>query len=92
MQIDNDVLYRENVDQLPMLIFPVLSNFRIMTFLAMIFRKTVQTRVVIFGKQVDNDVLYRGIANQPSHVYSSLYLSDFLSVHIWNNELLMNVS
>ena len=28
--------------------------------------KTVQARVVIFGKQVDNDVLYREIANQPS--------------------------
>ena len=24
-------------------------------------------------------ILYRGIANQPSHAYSSLYLSDFLS-------------
>ena len=31
--------------------------------------KTVQARVVIFGKQVDNDVLYRGIVNQPSHAF-----------------------
>ena len=48
----------------------------------------MQARVVIFGKQVDNDVLYRGIANQHSHMYSSLYLSNFLSFHILNNEFL----
>ena len=35
--------------------------------------------LIIFGKQVDNDVLYRGIANQASHAYSSLYLFNFLS-------------
>ena len=42
---------------------------------------------VIFGKQVDDDVLYRGIANQPFHAYSSLYLSDFLSFHTLNDEI-----
>ena len=36
--------------------------------------------------KVDNDVLYRGIVNQPSHAYSSLYLYDFLSFHILNNK------
>ena len=35
---------------------------------------------------IDNDLLYCGIANQPSDVYSSLYLSDFLSFHTLNNE------
>ena len=45
----------------------------------------MQARVVIFGEQVDNDVLYRGIANQPSPAYSSLYLSNFLSFLILNN-------
>ena len=45
------------------------------------FCENVQARVVIFGKQVDNDVLHSGIANQPSHVYSFPYLSDFLSFH-----------
>ena len=49
--------------------------------------KTVQARVVIFGMQVDNDVLYREIANQSSHAYSSLYLSDFLSFHTLNDEM-----
>ena len=35
------------------------------------FCKTVQTRVVIFGMQVDNDELFCEIANQPSDAYSS---------------------
>ena len=43
------------------------------------FSKTVQARVFIFGMQVDNYVLYRGIANQPSPAYSSLYLSKVFS-------------
>ena len=51
------------------------------------FCETVQTGVVIFGMQVDNGVLYRGIANQPSHAYSSLYLSNFLSFHTLNDEM-----
>ena len=51
------------------------------------FWETVQARIVILIIQVDNDVLYRGIANQPSHAYSSLYLSNFLSFHILNNEI-----
>ena len=41
-----------------------------------VFCKTMQARVDIFGKQVDNDVLHLGIANQPSLAY----LSDFLSI------------
>ena len=57
-----------------------------MKFFVKDFCKTVQARVVIFGMQVDNDVLYRGIANQPSHAYSSLYLSNFLSFHTSNEE------
>ena len=50
------------------------------------FHKTMQARVVIFGMQVDNDTLYREIANQPSDTYSSLYLSNFLPLHILSNE------
>ena len=49
-----------------------------MKFFVKDFCETVQARVVIFGMQVDNDVLYRGIANQPSPAHSSLYLSNFL--------------
>ena len=58
-----------------------------MKFFVKDFCETGQARVFIFGMQVDNDVLYRGIANQPSPVYSSLYLSDFLSFHTLNDEI-----
>ena len=56
-----------------------------MKFFVKDFCETMQARVVIFGMQVDNDVLYCGIANQPSPAYSSLYLSNFLSFHIMND-------
>ena len=46
-----------------------------MKFFVKDFCETVQARVVKFGMQVDKEVLYRGIANQLSHDYSSLYLS-----------------
>ena len=58
-----------------------------MKFFVEDFCETMQARVVIFGEQVDNDVLYRGIANQPSPAYSSLYLSNFLSFHTLNHEI-----
>ena len=58
-----------------------------MKFFIKDFCETVQARVVIFGEQVDNDVLYRGIANQPSPAYSSLCLSNFLSFHTLNDEI-----
>ena len=47
----------------------------------------MQARVFIFGMRVDNDVLYRWIANHSSPAYSSLYLSDFLSFHTLNDEI-----
>ena len=40
----------------------------------------MKARIVIFGMQVDNDKWYGRNANQPSLAYSSLYLSDFLSI------------
>ena len=58
-----------------------------MKFFVKDFCETVQARVVIFGMQVDNDVVYRGIANQPSPAYSSLYLSNFLSFLSLNDEI-----
>ena len=58
-----------------------------MKFFVKDFCETMQARIVIFGMQVDNDVLYRGIANQPSPAYSSLYLSNFLSFHSLNDEI-----
>ena len=53
-----------------------------MKFFVKDFCETVQARVFIFGMQVDNDVLYRGIANQPTPAYSFLYLSIILSLYI----------
>ena len=58
-----------------------------MKFFVKDFYETVQARKVIFGMQVDNDVLYCGIANQPSPAYSFLYLSSFLSFHTLNDEI-----
>ena len=58
-----------------------------MKFFVKDFCETVQARIVIFGEQVDNDVLYHGIANQSSHAYPSLYLSNFLSFHTLNYEI-----
>ena len=58
-----------------------------MKFFVKDFCENVQAGVFIFGKQDDNDVLYRGIANQPSPAYSSLHLSDFLSFHTLNDEI-----
>ena len=58
-----------------------------MKFFVKDFCETVEARVIIFGMQVDNDVLYRGIGNQPSPAYSSLYLSNFLSFHTLNDEI-----
>ena len=58
-----------------------------MKFFVKDFCETVLARVFIFGMQIDNDVLYRGIANQPSPAYSSLYLSNFLSFLTLNDEI-----
>ena len=58
-----------------------------MKFFLKDFCETVQARVVIFCMRHDDDVLYCGIVNQPSHVYSSLYLCNFLSFHTLNNEV-----
>ena len=58
-----------------------------MKFFVKDFSETMKARVVIFGMQVDNDVLYGGIATQPCPAYSSLYLSNFLSFHTLNDEI-----
>ena len=51
------------------------------------FFTTMPARVVIFSIQMDEKLMYRGIASQPSAAYSSRYLSDFLSFHTLNNEI-----
>ena len=42
-----------------------------MKFFVKDFCEIVQARVFIFGVQVDNDVLFSGIVNQPSPAYFS---------------------
>ena len=48
-----------------------------MKFFVKDFCETVQARVVIFGEQIDKDVLYRGIANQPSPAYPVFFQFSF---------------
>ena len=52
-----------------------------MKFFVKDFSTAMQGRMLIFGMQVDDDLLYCGIENQPSPAYLSLYLSSFLSFH-----------
>ena len=96
MHADNDVLYRGIANQLS----PAYSSLYLSDFLSFLtlndeifvkdFSEIVQTRVFIFGMQVDNDVLYHGIVNQPSPAYSSLYLSILLSLYIFRQRYLHN--
>ena len=86
------MLYRGISNQPSPLILPCICPIFFLSILLMRkffvkdFCETVQARVVIFGEQVDNDVLYCGIANQTSPAYYSLYLSNFLSFHTLNDK------
>ena len=51
------------------------------------FSTTLLAKILIFGMQVDDNLFYDEIENQPSPAYSFLYLSIFLSSHILNNEI-----
>ena len=96
MQVDNDVLYREIANQpspaYSFLYLPDFLSFHTLNDEIFVkdFSETVQARVFIFGMQVDNDVLYRGIANQPTSAFSLLYLSIFLSLYIFRQRYLHN--
>ena len=76
--VDDDLLYRgiENQSS-PACSSLYLSNFlsfrTLMKFFVKDFSRTMQGRKLIFGMQVDDDLLYRGIENQSSPAYSSLY-------------------
>ena len=92
MQVDYDLLYRKIENQTsPAYSSLYLSNFlsfhTLMKFFVKDFATTMQGRLLIFGMQVDDDLLYRGIENQSSPAYSSLYLSNFLSFHTLKNEI-----
>ena len=82
MQIDNDLLYRGNENQHSPAFNPCicpsffLSILRLMKFCVEDFSTTGQARIVIFGMQVGDDLMYRRIENQPSPAYSSLHFSN----------------
>ena len=57
-----------------------LYILRMMNSFVKDFCETVQARVLIFGMQVDNDVLYRGIATSLLLILPYIYLFFFLSI------------
>ena len=69
MHVDDDLLYREIGNQpspfYPSCICPIFfpSILSRMKFFVKDFSTTIQARVLIFGMQVDDDLLYRGIEN-----------------------------
>ena len=80
MQVDDDLLYRGIENQpspayLSLYLSSFLSFHTLMKFFVKDFSTTMQVRMLIFGMQADDDLLYRGIENQPSPAYLSLYLS-----------------
>ena len=92
MQVDNDLLYRGIKNQpSPAYSSLYLSNFlsfhTLMKCFVKDFSSTMQGRMLIFGMQLDDDLLYRGIENQSSPAYSSLYLSNFLSFHTLKSDI-----
>ena len=56
-------------------------------FVTSIF-ETMQARVVIFGMQIVDDVLYSGIESQPLLAFFPIF-SDFLSFHTSNNAMFL---
>ena len=59
------------------------SFFFLSKFFVKDISTTVKDRNFIFGIQVHNDKLYRGIENEPSPICSSFYLFLFLSFQIF---------
>ena len=59
----------------------IRPSIRPLKFFVKDFSTNMQARVVIFGKEIGDNMLYCGVANQPSALYPSLCLSDFLSFH-----------
>ena len=95
MQVDDDLLCRGIGNQSsPAYSSLYLSNFHSVHtlksdifFFVKDFSRTMQARMLIFGMQVDDDLLYCGIGNQSSPAYSSLYLSNFHSVHTLKSDI-----
>ena len=65
----------------------VCSFFFLSRFFVKYISTTVKDRNFIFGIQVHNDMLYRGIDNGPSPICSSLNLFLFLSLQIFSSKI-----
>ena len=92
LQVDNDVMYCIVGLQtsLLLLILPCLSSHTLYNdFFVSDFFETVQARVIIFGLQVDNDVMYCIVGLQTNLLLLILpcIFSGFLSFHTLNNEI-----
>ena len=68
----------------------ICSFFFLSRFFVKYIFTTVKGRNFKFGLQAHNDKLYRGIANGPSLICSSLYLFFFLSLQIFLQRYLHN--
>ena len=68
----------------------VCSFFFLSKFFVKDISTNVQNRNFIFGIQVHNDKLYRGIENGPYPICSSFYLFFFLSLQIFRQRYLHN--
>ena len=60
------------------------SFFNPSTFFLQDITTMVQDGIFIFDIHVNNDKLYCGIENQPSAIFSSLYVLFFLFLHAFN--------
>ena len=91
MQVDDDLYHGIENQSSATYSSLYLSNFlsfhTLMKFFVKDFSTTMQDRMLILGMQVDDDLLYRGIENQSSPAYSSLYLSNFLSFHTLKDDI-----
>ena len=90
MQVDDDLM-SSGIENQPSSAY---SSRHLSTFLSFHtlnnekdFSTTMQARMLIFGMQVDDDLLYFGIENQSSPSCFYLYLSSFRSFHTLKNEI-----
>ena len=56
------------------------------------FSRTMQARMLIFGMQVGDNLLYRRIKNQFTPAYFFLYLFSFPTYHTLKNEIFCQIS
>ena len=63
----------------------------VLQFFVIDYSATFQDRRLIFCMSINNDLLHCGIENRHSSVYSSLYMSFFLSLHIFVKDISITI-